>query len=103
MHFKYIICSNRPKAKREVVFYNFSYGLQSIEGSSERAGKWSEMILFSFSDQTVYLLSKYNKLTFECQTMKQVAWYFVGMGKEINNEGKKISASINQSISASVV
>ena len=25
--------------------------------------------------------------------MKQVAWYFVGMEEEINNEGKKISAS----------
>ena len=35
MHFKYIVLSNRPKAKREVLFYNFSYGLQSIEGISE--------------------------------------------------------------------
>ena len=26
--------------------------------------------------------------------MKQVAWYFVGMEEEINNEGKKISTSI---------
>ena len=25
--------------------------------------------------------------------MKQVAWYFVGMEEEINNEGKKISES----------
>ena len=49
--------------------------------------------LFSFSDQIVYLLSKYNKLTFECQTMKQVAWYFVRMEEEINNKGKKIPAS----------
>ena len=39
------------------------------------------------------LLSKYNKLTFECQTMKQAAWYFVRMEEEINNKGKKIPAS----------
>ena len=39
MHFKHIVQTNRPMAKREVLFYNFSYGLQSIEGSSERAGK----------------------------------------------------------------
>ena len=39
MHFKYIVHTNRPMAKREVLFYNFSYGLQSIEGSSERARK----------------------------------------------------------------
>ena len=39
MHSKYIVSTNRPMAKREVLFYNFSYGLQSIEGSSERAGK----------------------------------------------------------------
>ena len=39
MHFKYIFKSNRPKAKREVIFYNFSYGLENIEGSSEQAGK----------------------------------------------------------------
>ena len=36
MHFKYIVETNRPKAKRQVLFYNFSqYGLQRIEGSSE--------------------------------------------------------------------
>ena len=51
------------------------------------------MILFRFSDNSFYLLSKYNKLTFKCQTMKQVAWYFVRMEEEINNKGKKISAS----------
>ena len=54
---------------------------------------WSQVILFSFSDQIVYLQSKCNKLTFKCQTMKQVTWYFVRMEEEINNKGKKISAS----------
>ena len=38
MHFKCIVETNRPKAKRQVLFYDFSYGLQRIEGSSERAG-----------------------------------------------------------------
>ena len=60
-------------AKREVLFYNFSYGLQSIEGSSERAGKLEPNDFHSFSNYIVYLLSKFNKLTFKCQTMKQVA------------------------------
>ena len=39
MHFKYIVETNRPKSKREVLLYNFSYGLQRIGGSSERARK----------------------------------------------------------------
>ena len=51
------------------------------------------MILFSFSNYTIYLLSKYNKVIFECQTMKQVPWHFVRIEEEINNKGKKISAS----------
>ena len=51
------------------------------------------MILFSHSNYIVYLLSKLSKQTFECQTIKQVAWHFVRMEEEINNKGKKISAS----------
>ena len=51
------------------------------------------MILLSHSNKISDLLSKYNKLTFESQTMKQVAWHFVRMKEEINNKGKKISAS----------
>ena len=52
MHFKYIVETNRPKAKRQVLFYDFSYGLQRIEGSSKRAGKWepNDFILFLRSD-----------------------------------------------------
>ena len=65
---------------------------ESVEAQNELES-WSQMILSSFSDYTVYLLSRYNKLTFKCQTMKQVAWYFVRMEEEINNKGKKISAS----------
>ena len=38
MHFKYIVYT-KLKAKREVLLYNFSYGLQRIGGSSERARK----------------------------------------------------------------
>ena len=48
-----------------------------------------QMISFGFSDQIVYLLSKYNKLTFECQTMKQVDLCFVRMEVEINDKGNK--------------
>ena len=66
---------------------------KALKEAQNELESWSQMILFSVSDQIVYLLSKYNKLTFECQTMKQVAWYFVGMEEEINNKGKKISAS----------
>ena len=41
---------NDAKAKREVLFYNFSYGLQSIEGGSEWAEKLKPHDLFSLSD-----------------------------------------------------
>ena len=68
-------------------------GLQSIEGSSERAGKLEPNDFHSFSNYIVYLLSKFNKLIFKCQTMKQFAWHFVRMEEEINNKGKKIFAS----------
>ena len=66
---------------------------KALKEAQNELESWSQMILFSFSDQIVYLLSKYNKLTFECQTMKQVAWHFVRMEEEINNKGKKIFAS----------
>ena len=75
--------------------------MQSIEGGSEWAGKLKPHDLFSFSDYIVYLLSKYNKLTFKCQTMKQVAWYFVRMEEEINN--KSASTCISHFLSFEVV
>ena len=46
---------------------------KELKEAQSELESWSQMILFSFSDEIVYLLSKYNKLTFECQTMKQVA------------------------------
>ena len=66
---------------------------KALKEAQNELESWNQMILFSFSDQIAYLLSKYNKLTFKCQTMKQVAWYFVKMEEEINKKGKKISAS----------
>ena len=73
-----------------ILVYSFSY--KELKEAQNELESWSQMILFSFSDQIVYLLCKYNKLTFERQTMKQVAWYFVRMEEEIINKVKKISA-----------
>ena len=58
---------------------------KELKEAQSELESWSQMILFSFSDEIVYLLSKYNKLTFECQTMKQVAWHFVRMEEGISH------------------
>ena len=67
MHFKYIVETNRPKAKRQVLFYDFSLAYKELKEAQNELESGSQMILFCFCDQIVHLLSKYNKLTFKCQ------------------------------------
>ena len=62
---------------------------KALKEAQNELESWNQMILFSFSDQIAYLLSKYNKLTFKCQTMKQVAWYFVNMEEKSLRKGRK--------------
>lgn len=47
------------------------------------------MILFSPFNWIVYLLDEYNKITFECQKMRQIVGHFVGRVGKVNNKMKK--------------